>query len=326
MASNRFDVVLFGATGFTGSILLEYLLTSEYSRVTHAVAERNEEKLRSTLRSVGDRLGEDLSSTKVIIADSGDPESLAVMARQAKVLVNAVGPYRLHGEAVVKAAIENGAHYIDVAGEPAFLEKMEMKYNTLAKEKGLFVVGACGFDSMPCDLGVHFLKRSFKGDLCYVETVFQNHYGEAGYTASATTYDTLIHSLSEEKIDELRRVRSKIMPEKMPLSNFKPPKRPVVSYFPEVKGYVTPFHGADKSVVSRSQYFDLTENQERPLRVKTYFRGQSFFWASAHPLWLEAFRSAVQHKWARDVLRRHPEFFSFGMFSREGATREQLNQ
>uniref|UniRef100_A0A1I7YPW2 Sacchrp_dh_C domain-containing protein n=1 Tax=Steinernema glaseri TaxID=37863 RepID=A0A1I7YPW2_9BILA len=171
---------------------------------------------------------------------------------------------------------------------------MEMKYNALAREKGLFVVGACGFDSMPCDLGVHFLKRSFKGDLCYVETVFQNHYGEAGYTASATTYDTLIHSLSEEKIDELRRVRTKIMPEKMPLSKFKPPKRPV--------------------------------NQERPVRVETYFRGQNFFWASAHPLWLGAFRSAVQHKWARDVLRRHPEFFSFGMFSREGATREQLNQ
>ncbi|KAK0411882.1 hypothetical protein QR680_005898 [Steinernema hermaphroditum] len=326
MASDRFDLVFYGVTGFTGSLLLEYLIKSEYANVTFAVAGRNVDRIRSTLVAVGERCGEDLTSTKIIVADSGNPASLAEMAKQAKVIINAVGPYRLHGEAVVKAAIENGAHHIDIAGEPAWLEKMEMKFNQLAREKKVFVVGACGFDSLPCDLGIHFLKRKFKGDLCYVETMIQIHYGKAGYSISSTTYDTLIHGLSEERIDELRRVRNAIMPEKMPLSEFKPPKRSTVWYSPETNGYATTFYGADKSIVTRSQYFDFERNQRRPVRVETYFRGQNCFWANAQPLWLGAFRNLVQYSWTREFMKKHPELFSFGMFSKGGPSREQLNQ
>ncbi|VDN32881.1 unnamed protein product [Cylicostephanus goldi] len=95
------------------------------------------------------------------------------MARKAKVIINAVGPYRLYGEPVVKAAVENGANHVDISGEPAYLEKMQMIYGQRAKENGVYIVGACGWDSIPCDLGVAFLKEKFNGDLNHVESFVQ---------------------------------------------------------------------------------------------------------------------------------------------------------
>ncbi|VDM67672.1 unnamed protein product [Strongylus vulgaris] len=101
------------------------------------------------------------------------------MASKTKVIINAVGPYRLYGEPVVKAAVENGANHVDISGEPAYLEKMQMIYGEKAKEKGVYIVGACGWDSIPCDLGVNFLKEKFEGDLNHVETFVQMVSGPA---------------------------------------------------------------------------------------------------------------------------------------------------
>jgi short subunit dehydrogenase-like uncharacterized protein len=101
------------------------------------------------------------------------------MAKQTRVIINVVGPYRLYGEAVVKAAVENGTSHVDISGEPAFLEQMQMKYNDRAKETGAWVVGAAGWDSIPCDLGTVFLKEKFDGTLCYEETCAKLNRGEA---------------------------------------------------------------------------------------------------------------------------------------------------
>lgn len=96
--------------------------------------------------------GRDLSKIPVIVADSSNTEQLNDMAKQTRVIINVVGPYRLYGEAVVKAAVENGTSHVDISGEPAFLEQMQMKYNDRAKETGAWIVGAAGWDSIPCDL------------------------------------------------------------------------------------------------------------------------------------------------------------------------------
>lgn len=85
--------------------------------------------------------------------------------------------FRLHGEAVVKAAVENGADQIDVAGEPEWIEQMEDKYGELARRNGWYVVSACGWDSVPADLGVALLKRHFDGDLSRIEAFVQLHFG-----------------------------------------------------------------------------------------------------------------------------------------------------
>ncbi|VDM92368.1 unnamed protein product [Onchocerca ochengi] len=177
---SRYDIVLYGASGFTGAYVLKLLVKEQNQQnVSFAVAGRSEARLKKLLENTSKEMGKDLQNIPIIIADSHDESTLAAMAKQAKVIINVVGPYRLYGEAVVKAAVENGASHVDISGEPAFLESMQMKYNDIAQKKGLYVVGACGWDSIPCDLGVNFLKNKFNGQLNHVETFVQINSGSA---------------------------------------------------------------------------------------------------------------------------------------------------
>ncbi len=97
--------------------------------------------------------------------DVSRPETLRNMAKQATVILNCVGPYRFYGEDVIRACLAEGTHHVDISGEPQFLESMQLKYHAEAKEKGVYIVGACGFDSIPSDLGTVFLKDKFNGTM-----------------------------------------------------------------------------------------------------------------------------------------------------------------
>jgi len=107
--------------------------------------------------------GLDLSGIEKVAADVSDVDSLRRMAQQCDVVINCVGPYRFYGENVVKACIAEGTHHVDVSGEPQFLEKMQLLYHKEAEAKGVYIVGACGFDSIPADMGTVFLQNNFKG-------------------------------------------------------------------------------------------------------------------------------------------------------------------
>ncbi|XP_064197175.1 saccharopine dehydrogenase-like oxidoreductase isoform X3 [Anguilla rostrata] len=111
-----------------------------------------------------------MSEVGIILADVGDLASLATMCKQGVVVLNCVGPYRFYGEPVVKACIENGTHYMDICGEPQFLEGMQLKYQSQAAENGVYVIGSCGFDSIPADMGIQFTRDHFKGTLTAVES------------------------------------------------------------------------------------------------------------------------------------------------------------
>ncbi len=113
--------------------------------------------------------GRNLKDVEKIMADTSDAESLKSMARQGKVILNCVGPYRFFGEQMVKACIEEGSHHVDVSGEPQFLEGMQLKYHKMAEDKGVYVVGSCGFDSIPADCGTVYLTQNFGGDVNSVE-------------------------------------------------------------------------------------------------------------------------------------------------------------
>ncbi|KAF8376122.1 hypothetical protein PRIPAC_82551, partial [Pristionchus pacificus] len=135
--SSRYDIVVYGATGFTGVYVVRTLANiSLFQNKSIAVAGRSEDKLRATLEEVFRETGnESVRKFPIIIADNSKEESLTNMARQAKVIINTVGPYILHGEAVVRAAINNGASHVDISGEPAFIERMEQKYGKMARDK-----------------------------------------------------------------------------------------------------------------------------------------------------------------------------------------------
>ncbi|MEU8247105.1 saccharopine dehydrogenase NADP-binding domain-containing protein [Nonomuraea sp. NPDC048916] len=138
-----YDIVLFGASGFTGALTAAYLAKNAGPEVRWALAGRNRAKLEG--------LGID---APILVADATDPASLAEVARQARVVVTTVGPYLKYGEPLVAACAEAGTHYLDLTGEPEFVDRVHVRYHAMAQRTGAKIVHACGFDSIPYDLGV----------------------------------------------------------------------------------------------------------------------------------------------------------------------------
>lgn len=168
---NKLHIIVFGASGFTGKHTIPYVY--QFSKIdgrslTWGIAGRSEKKLRETLDEVSKKLESDLSKIPVIIADVNDEHSLRKMAEHAEIVINCCGPYRFYGEPVVKACIEAGSNYVDVSGEPEFIEKMQLKYHNSAQEKGIYVISACGFDSIPADMGVIYLQSRFNGNYLFI--------------------------------------------------------------------------------------------------------------------------------------------------------------
>lgn len=158
MSDRQYDVVVFGATGFTGRLVAEYL-QNHYggSDVTWAMAGRSAEKLAS----VRDKMGID-KDIPLIVADGSDKASLIDMAKQAKVVLTTVGPYQFYGTELVAACVETGTDYVDLCGEPAWMHDTIEQFDAAAKQSGARIVHSCGFDSIPFDLGVYFTQNTAK--------------------------------------------------------------------------------------------------------------------------------------------------------------------
>ncbi len=148
-----YDVVLFGATGFTGRLIAEYLARTYGASVKWAIAGRNAGKLADVKAAVT-AIDPACADIGTIEADNTDQDSLVDMAKQAKVVLTTVGPYADYGEPLVRACVAGGADYVDITGEPEFVDAMIASYGDAARDKGLRIVSCCGFDSIPHDLGV----------------------------------------------------------------------------------------------------------------------------------------------------------------------------
>ncbi|MEH0417041.1 saccharopine dehydrogenase family protein [Streptomyces sp. B21-083] len=149
-----YDIVLFGATGFVGTLTAEYLAAHAPEGLRWAVAGRSADKLerlRERLAGVG-RAAE----IGILRADVSDPDSLRALAGHARVLATTVGPYLTYGEELVAACADAGTDYLDLSGEPEFVDLMYVRHDTRARETGARLVHACGFDSVPHDLGAYF--------------------------------------------------------------------------------------------------------------------------------------------------------------------------
>ena len=149
-----YDIVLFGATGFVGTLTAEYLAAHAPDGLRWAVAGRSTDKLerlRERLAGVGKA-----AEVGVLEADVADPASLRALAGHARVLATTVGPYLTYGEELVAACADAGTDYLDLSGEPEFVDLMYVRHDTRARETGARLVHACGFDSIPHDLGAYF--------------------------------------------------------------------------------------------------------------------------------------------------------------------------
>jgi short subunit dehydrogenase-like uncharacterized protein len=149
-----FDIIVFGATGYTGRLVPEHLLKvyGLSKDLTWAIAGRNRFKLEQIRSEIG------ASSLPLIIADSSDTASLAAMARRSKVIISAVGPYALYGSELVQACAMEGTDYVDITGESTWISDM-LVHEATAKASGARIVFSCGFDSIPFEAGVYFLEK-----------------------------------------------------------------------------------------------------------------------------------------------------------------------
>ena len=151
--AREFDLVVFGATGFTGRLVAEYLHLSGADGARWAIAGRSLDKLGQ----VRDALHLP-PSVALLKADAADAASLKALVARTKVVITTVGPYQLHGEPLATACAEAGTDYVDLCGEPLWMARMIDKLTPLARQSGARIVFSCGFDSIPFDLGVVYLQ------------------------------------------------------------------------------------------------------------------------------------------------------------------------
>ena len=153
---NKYDFVIYGATGFTGKLVVEYAINqyNNNNEISWAIAGRNNEKLEHVQEkyNLPSYIGK-------IIVDSNDQNSIDEMVSQTKCVLTTVGPYQLYGEKIIKTCVSSGTDYVDLCGEPGFMHKIISECSAEAKETGARIVFSCGFDSIPFDLGVLFVQE-----------------------------------------------------------------------------------------------------------------------------------------------------------------------
>ncbi|GGK11651.1 saccharopine dehydrogenase [Streptomyces camponoticapitis] len=163
-AERPYQIVLFGATGFVGTLTAEYLALSAPENCRWAIAGRDRarlERLRTRLAKLAPRCA-DLS---LLVADSADPASLRELAESTQVLATTVGPYVWHGEGLVAACAEAGTDYADITGEQEFVDRVYVAYEDRARQTGARLLHACGFDCVPHDLGAYFTVKQLPADV-----------------------------------------------------------------------------------------------------------------------------------------------------------------
>ncbi|GGP17365.1 saccharopine dehydrogenase NADP-binding domain-containing protein [Nonomuraea glycinis] len=179
-----YDIVLFGASGFTGALTAAYLAEFAGPAVTWAMAGRNRTKMEA--------LGIDVP---IMYADAADPASLAELAARARVVVTTVGPYIRYGEPLVAACAEAGTHYLDLTGEPEFVDRMYLRHHATAVRTGARLVHACGFDSIPFDLGVLFTVEQLPEHVPLTVSGFLRVHG----SASGGTFHSAVSILARRR-------------------------------------------------------------------------------------------------------------------------------
>ena len=199
-ASSKFDIVVYGATGFTGQLVAEYLAANYRGDrdLKWAMAGRSLDKLASVRDAIGAP-----ADTPLIVADAGDPASLKAMVDQTRSVLTTVGPYQLYGSELVAACAASGTDYLDLCGEPVWMRQMIDAHEAVAKASGARIVFSCGFDSVPFELGAFFVqeeaRRVFGAPAARVKGRVRDMRGtlSGGTAASAkATFDAVAKDLS----------------------------------------------------------------------------------------------------------------------------------
>jgi len=243
MADRPFDIVLFGATGFTGALTAEYLAANAPEGLRWALAGRN----RAKLEAVRARLVGRWSDLELLSADISDVASVRAVAESARVVITTVGPYIKYGEPVVAACAEAGTDYVDLTGEPEFVDQMWLRYHQTAASSGARIVHSCGFDSIPYDLLALWTVERLPVDVPLALTGFVR----AGGTFSGGTYHSAVENLGRLR-SGMRVGRERRRAEGKPTGRQVHGVPGVPHRDPVAGGWVVPFPTIDPLTVLRS--------------------------------------------------------------------------
>jgi len=240
----RYDLALFGATGFTGGLTAQYLARNAPDGFRWALVGRN----RGKLEAVRSALGESSASEPDLLeADAADAVALAKVAEAAKVVVTTVGPYALHGEPLVAACAAAGTDYVDLTGEPEFVDRMWIKYHAQAQQAGARIVHSCGFDSIPHDLGAFFTVKQLPEGV----PLEVNGYVRSDASYSGGTYHSTINGFARapqtlSAARQRRREESRPSGRQIHSGSLRP------RHDSDLGGWVVPLPTIDGTVVRRS--------------------------------------------------------------------------
>ena len=193
MENRKFDIVLFGSTGFTGGLVAEYFAANvDLKNIKWAIAGRNAEKL-DTVKANLISINAACKNIEILLCNSDDIASLENVTKQTKIIVSTVGPFAVHGETLVEACVNTATNYCDITGEPAFVKSVLKKHNKAAEAKGIYILNCCGFDSIPADAGALFTAMQLPAN----ETKTVRGFVSSNGTFSGGTFASAVGAMAD---------------------------------------------------------------------------------------------------------------------------------
>lgn len=196
--SRDFDIVLLGATGFTGQLIAAYLAERAPSSVRIGLAGRNQPKLATVQAATG-------GNHELLAVDATDPAALRTLTAATRVLITTVGPYLVHGDPVVAACADTGTDYLDLTGEPEFADLTYLKHHARAVATGARLVHACGFDSVPHDLGAQFTVDQLPEDAPLTVRAYVRMQGTFSGGTAASALEVMARMRQGRAVHDIRR-------------------------------------------------------------------------------------------------------------------------
>lgn len=298
--SRPYDVVLYGASGFTGRQTVEYFAQNVGEQIRWAIAGRNRQKL--------EQVKADCSATAdILVADSQNQEGLDTIAEQAHVILNTAGPFALYGDFLVDACVRKQTHYVDITGETPWVKSLIQRYHAKASADGTRIIPFCGFDSVPSDLGTYLVVRFMQQELgvsCrQVKACFQAAGGFNGGTL-ASAINLMQSGESSQMADPyLLNPQEEAPPDIAPLSQ--DPKKP--QYDSDLQTWIAPFFmgPVNTRVVRRSSaLFDQWQESYGPhFAYQEYLKFDGPFAAFGTTAATGIFGLALSQGWARSLLQ-----------------------
>ncbi|KAF8054984.1 Sccpdh [Scenedesmus sp. PABB004] len=323
-AAREFDVVVFGATGFTGQRVLEEALRALPPSTRLAVAGRS----AASLSALAQRLAAPGRLQVIGGVQASDDAALAAMAARTRLLLNCAGPFRELGGGVFAACAAAGTDYLDICGEPEFIERMALRHGAAAAASGAVMASAAGFDSLPADMGALMVSREFVPPAVpgAVEAVITLAPGPGGTSIHYATWAAAVQGMGS--VAELRRLRGEARraglnpPPRLLGPRPKAPEGP--TWDARLGLYTLPFPGADASVVRRTQSA-LAAAGEPAVHFTARFTVPSAWAAVQFVFWAGlVFSTLCKAAWGRALLLRFPGFFSRGLVTHAGPSEAQM--